>query len=96
MPSRSEIIAKLAQCKQSLQAQYKIKRIGLFGSYARGEQTTLSDVDVLVEVDPSMGLDFVIMADEIEKTLGLPTDVVSLSALKPRYRQAVEAEVIYV
>ncbi len=96
MTSKDEIIAKLVGCKDRLRLQYKVKKIGLFGSYARGEQNTRSDVDVLVEVDPSMGLDFVTLADDIEQIIGEPTDVVSLAALKPHYRQIVESEVIYV
>lgn len=96
MMSKEEILKKLTQCKKQLQVRYKIKTIGLFGSFARGEQNTRSDVDVLVEVDPSIGLGFVTLANDIEKIMGTPTDVVSLMGIKPRYRKIVESEVIYV
>ena len=68
--------------------------LALFGSYARGDQNENSDVDVLVEVKPSIGLGFVTLANQIEKTIGLPTDVVSFNAIKPNYRKIVEAELI--
>jgi len=45
--------------------------MALFGSYARGDQQAGSDVDILVEVDPSIGLDFVTLAERIEKLLGV-------------------------
>lgn len=96
MKTREEIIHSLSRYKSRFQSRYKIKKMALFGSYARGDQTEQSDVDVLVEVDPSIGLDFVTLADNIEKELGIPTDVVSAGAVKPRYRRVIEAELIYV
>ena len=55
-----------------------------------------SDVDILVDVDPSIGLDFVTLADRIEQLLGLPVDLVSSRAVKPAYRREIEPELIYV
>lgn len=96
MKTRNEILLSLAKCKGKFQSRYKISKLALFGSFARGDQTEESDVDVLVEVDPSIGLDFVSLAQEIEKEIGISTDVVSSGAVKPRYRQAIESELIYV
>lgn len=96
MQSKEEIIRRLTACKKKLSAPYKIVKMALFGSYARGDQTEQSDVDVLVEVDPSIGLEFVSLAEKIEKEIGLPTDVVSIRAIKPRYQKSIEAELIYV
>ncbi|WP_333783485.1 nucleotidyltransferase domain-containing protein [Puia sp.] len=47
-----------------------MSRLGLFGSYARGEATENSDIDVAVEFNGSMGLNFVAMANEIEDLFG--------------------------
>jgi len=94
--SRDEIVQSLARCKSKFQSQYGISKLALFGSYARGEQREDSDVDVLIEIDPSIGLDFVTLAEKIEQEIGLPTDVVSSGAIKPRYRQAIEPDLIYV
>lgn len=96
MKTTEEILVNLTQCKEKLQKRFHIFKLALFGSYARGEQTENSDVDVLVAVDPAIGLEFVTLAQMIEKELGVSTDVVSERALKPRYRQAIEAELIYV
>lgn len=96
MKTRDEVLKSLAGCKSKFQSRYKISKLALFGSYARGEQTEGSDVDVLVEVDPSIGLDFVTLAEKIEEEIGLPTDVVSSGAVKPRYRRVIESDLIYV
>ncbi|HLB72425.1 MAG TPA: nucleotidyltransferase domain-containing protein [Sedimentisphaerales bacterium] len=59
MITKEEILSALAKDKPELQRQFKVHKMALFGSYARGEQRVDSDVDILVEVDPSIGLDFV-------------------------------------
>ena len=94
MKTREEIIQPLRKVKKELGAKYKVARIALFGSYARGDQNEKSDVDVLVGVDPSIGLEFVTLAHQIEKAVGLPVDVVTERALKPRYLEAIQSELI--
>lgn len=94
MKSREQIIQSLRQIKLDLDPKYKLTRMALFGSYARGDQTENSDVDILVKVDPSIGLEFVTLANQIEKAMGLPVDVVTEGAIKPRYLQAIQAELI--
>ena len=96
MKTREEILNLLSKNKPELEKHFKIKTIALFGSYARGDQRDNSDVDILVEVDPSIGLEFVTLAEKIEKLIGLPTDVVSKRAVKPRAFQLIEQEIIYV
>ena len=51
--------------------------MALFGSYARGDQQSDSDVDILVDIDPSVGLEFVTLAEQIEQLLDLPVELVS-------------------
>ena len=78
MKTREDILQILAREKRNLAAQFKVQSLALFGSYARNEQRQDSDVDILVDVDPSIGLEFVTLADRIEKLLGLPVELVSL------------------
>ena len=94
MKTREEILAVLAKRKPELARRFPLRRLALFGSYARGDQQPDSDVDVLVEVDPSIGLEFVSLADAIEEALGLPTDVVSRRAVSPRGWSVIEPELI--
>jgi len=94
MKSTEEILERLRQARPQLARDFGVKRIAVFGSYARGEQRADSDVDVLVEVDPSIGLRFVDLADRIESLLGVRTDVVSRRAISPRHWAVIEKELV--
>ena len=96
MKTRKEILSLLTRHRGELETRFKVSRLGIFGSYARDEQRADSDVDILVDVDPSIGLGFVTLADRIETLLGIPVEVVSRRAIKPRYLQVIEKELIYV
>jgi hypothetical protein len=61
------------------------KRVYLFGSLARGDDTDSSDVDLLVEFDENGSLfDLMHIEDELVQLLGVPVDVVSAGGLLPR------------
>ena len=90
------ILEKLRACKPELQRKYPISRLGLFGSYARGEATESSDIDVAVELSGPMGLNFVAMANEIEELFGTKVDVVPKRSIKPVYLASVEKDILYV
>ena len=90
------ILEKLRSYKPELQRKYPISRLGVFGSYARGEATENSDIDVAVEFTGPMGLNFVAMADEIEALLGIKVDVVPKRSIKPTYLPSVEKDILYV
>ena len=90
------ILEKLRAFKPELQRKYPISRLGIFGSYARGEATESSDIDLAVELDGPMGLNFVAMANEIEELFGTKVDVVPKRAIKPAYLPSVEKDILYV
>jgi predicted nucleotidyltransferase len=71
-----------------------VQRLAVFGSFARGEQGENSDIDILVEVDPSIGLRFVDLADELEKRLALKVDLVSRRPISPRNWEVLQKELI--
>ena len=96
MTTKEKILKILAKDKPDLQRQFKVRSLALFGSYARGDQQADSDVDILVEVDPSIGLEFVTLAERFEKLLGLSVDLVSSRAIAPKARKFIESELIYV
>ena len=78
-----------------LQRKYPVGRLGVFGSYARGEATEKSDIDIAVEINGPMGISFIAMADEIEDLFGIKTDVVPLRSIKPQYLQHVQKDIVY-
>jgi len=96
MKTREEILASLGAAKAELQERFQLRTLALFGSYVRKQQTEKSDVDILVEVDPSIGLGFVSLADELERRLQQKVDLVSSRAVKPNRRRLIEPDLIYV
>ena len=96
MKSLQEIIKILQEHKSELQKKYPVYSIGIFGSYARGEQKPESDVDILVEIHPKIGLGFISLADELESLLHLKVDLVSKKGVKQHYLPLIQSELIYV
>ncbi len=94
MPTPEEILTTLREQHALLSRRYPIHRMALFGSWARGEAREDSDVDVLIEVDPSIGLRFVELGEELEKALGRRVDLVSRRAIKPSLWERIEPELI--
>ena len=83
--------------KEGLGERYGVKRIGVFGSYSRGEQKEDSDVDILVEFEKPIGLiDFIRLQEYLESLLGVKVDLVTKGALKKRIRERILQEVKYV
>ncbi len=66
-----------------------IKKAGIFGSYARGEQTKASDIDILIEPYKGMGLEFVGLAFDLEKELGKKVDLVTYKSLHPLLKKSI-------
>lgn len=94
--TKEEILRILARDKSQMQKQFKVHRIALFGSYARGDQQADSDIDILVEIDPSIGLEFITLAEKLEKSLKTPVDLISSRAVTPEAFKFIEPELIYV
>ena len=94
MTAKEKILRTLREQRAELNGRYPIRRLALFGSWARGDAREDSDVDVLVEVDPSIGLGFIDLAEELERALGRHVDLVSRRAIKPAYWKRIEPELI--
>ncbi len=96
MRSREKVREILARNKGELRARFGVRRIGIFGSYARGEQTPSSDVDILVEFERPMGWEIVDLHRYLEEILGLEVDLVTVGALrrKPYLWQIIQKDLI--
>ena len=75
MKTLNEIISILKEYKKTMSSQYGIKRLGVFGSVARGEQTESSDLDICVEIETP---NFYILCDIQEKLTGYKIDLLRL------------------
>ena len=95
--SREEIIGALHAALPIIQQKYPVRRLALFGSAARGEQTAASDVDLLVEFSEPIGFfDFVRLEQSLGEILHAKVDLVSSKALKPAIRDEVLNQALYV
>jgi hypothetical protein len=95
MVTKEMIEERLRQSKPQLAKKYKVEKIGLFGSFAREEQTEDSDVDILVEFTEPVGWEFIDLKDELERLLGRKVDLVTKNALKPLIKDDILREVLY-
>ena len=95
--TKEEILKTLKVLKPELQTGYKVKAIGLFGSFIRGEQSQTSDIDILVEFEAPIGLfKFLEREEYLEARLGRKVDLVSRKALKPRIGRYILQEVLMI
>ncbi|MFV9629836.1 MAG: nucleotidyltransferase family protein [Methanosarcinales archaeon] len=90
------ILDKLIEEQPLLKKEYKVKTIGIFGSYARDEQTETSDIDVLVEFEGPVGFfKFMKLEDHLSEKLGVKVDLVTPDALKPLIKSNILQETVY-
>jgi len=96
MMDLGEVKKALSSQKQVLAEKFKVKEIGVFGSYVRGEQEELSDIDILVEFSEPVGWEFIDLLEFLEDFLGLKVDLVTPDALRPQFKERILKEVAYV
>jgi predicted nucleotidyltransferase len=96
MLSKTEIENKLQEIKPVLKDKFNVSKIGYFGSFVNGKQTSNSDLDLLVEFSQPVGWSFFTLEKFLEQTLGLPIDLVTTNALKERIKEPILNQVIYI
>ncbi|MCK4420957.1 nucleotidyltransferase family protein [candidate division WOR-3 bacterium] len=98
MKMLEEIKSILAEHKEELKGKYKIREMGIFGSFVRGEQRKKSDIDILVEFDeeniPDL-LKFIEIERYLEKMLNRKVDLVREGGIRPELKTIILKEVIY-
>jgi predicted nucleotidyltransferase len=80
--SKSQAVAILKQNQAYLSTKYGVKRMGLFGSYAKGCATEESDVDIVVEFERPIGFQVVELAEDLEKLLGRKVDLLTPAGIQ--------------
>ena len=95
MRSYKNIEEILKQHKKQLSEKYKVKEIGIFGSYVRGEQKKRSDIDMLVKFEEVPDLfRFLELERYLEGLLGLKVDLVRKKALREELKDTIMSEVV--
>jgi len=96
MESLRKILSVISEVKPNLLKKYPIKTLGIFGSYTRGDFTQDSDIDILVEFEQPVGIEFIDLANELESILQHKVDLVSRTGIKPKYFKIIEKDLVYV
>ena len=92
-----EIKKILKENEAILRDRFKIKEIGIFGSYVRGDQKKRSDLDILVEFEePISLLEFVALERYVSELTGVKVDLVMKTALKPRIGKHILRDAVYI
>jgi uncharacterized protein len=98
MTRLDDVLGYLRQNRRYLQSRYHVKRIGVFGSLARGEPTERSDIDLIVELEENTP-DIHRVKDELRDFVGKPfgrrVDIAREKYLRPYAREQILAEAVY-
>ena len=97
MNNINEIKRRLRKLKLFLKRQYGVREMGLFGSYVRGDQEKLSDIDIMVEYHkvPSL-LKFLELENYLTDTLGIKVDLVRKEAIRTELKKTILTEVVII
>ena len=94
--TKENILKTLNRLKNEIATNYKVKKIGLFGSYVKHKQDDSSDIDILVDFEDDADLiHFIGLSRYLEEIFKAKVDVVSKSSLKEELKQNILQEVIY-
>ncbi len=93
---KEEIISRLKELKPTLQKEFAVKEIGLFGSFSRNESHTQSDIDLLVELEKPIGWKYFSLEPFLENIFKRKIDIVTKNALKLQLREKILNQVIYI
>lgn len=95
LPPLETLVAQLQAELPKLRAQYDVERLSVFGSYARREQRSGSDLDLLVTFHTTPGLfKYIELEQHLSDLLGVRVDLVMERSLKPAIRERVEKDVL--
>ncbi|MBZ4650843.1 MAG: uncharacterized protein PWP02_988 [Thermosipho sp. (in: thermotogales)] len=95
MKTLNEIISIIKDLKKEIEQKYKVEILGIFGSFARGEQKETSDVDILVKFHENATLfDFIGLSIFLQEKLGIDVDIVPQDAVRKELREKINQEVV--
>lgn len=97
--SVEEVKAILKEHKAEVVQKYKVREIGIFGSFVRSEEKRRSDIDILVEFAPRNIpglLKLIEMEMYLERQLKKKVDVVEKSGIRPELKKGILKEVVYI
>ena len=96
MKTIEEMKGILAMYWDELRVRFKVKELGIFGSYVRGEEKEGSDIDILVEFEePVSLLGLVSLENHLSDLFGVKVDLVPKGEIRPELKEKIIKEVVY-
>jgi hypothetical protein len=92
--TREQVLAKLSEERDNIR-RFGVRSLGLFGSVARAENTSASDLDMLVEFEHKSFDAYMDLKAYLENLFDCPVDLVLANALKPRLREPILNETVH-
>jgi predicted nucleotidyltransferase len=86
----------LTELKPELEKNFHVSSIGIFGSVARNESSSESDVDIVVDFNQPIGISFIDLANLLEEKIKTHVDLVSKKGIRPQYLSSIEKEMVYI
>jgi len=101
MDNKNEILQYLNDNKMYFKNKYFVERIALIGSFARDEQTDVSDIDLLIYFMPEANEHRIFrlylgLQEEMEKSSGKKIDIIVNGKTLPAFKEIIQEEAIYV
>jgi predicted nucleotidyltransferase len=100
MLTRDKLIQLLQKEQAYLATEFGVRKIGLFGSYAKGQPGETSDIDILVEFERPIGFRFLDLVDYLEAVLGRKVDVLTPAGVQniriDRVAKSIAESIVYV
>ena len=96
MLTKEFIFSKIQELKPLLYKKYKVKKIGLFGSYADNNFNEDSDIDILIELEKPIGWKLFTLEILLEKTFGKKIDLLTKNAIKEQIKENILNQVQYI
>ena len=90
-----QVLEALREIRIEIAERFSVKRIGVFGSFARGDAEAESDVDIVVELSDPTFDHYMDLKFRLEEVLQRSVDLVMAETLKPRLKPIIEREVVY-
>jgi len=89
------VLRLLSSRIEEIRQRFSVEKLSIFGSFARGDGTAQSDLDVLVAFEQKATFDlFMDLKFYLEELLGIKVDLVTDKALRPQIRRAIEGEIV--
>ncbi len=88
-----EVVEKIKANRDSIK-KYGVKRLGLFGSYSRGDANPKSDLDFVVEFEHKSFDAYMGLKQYLEELFNITVDLVLIDSIKPRLRSQILKEIV--